>query len=146
MLHTHKFMVTAILCIATLGACVTGKDRNDNSPQIQSTQELEAYLQATPNSPLNRLSPDAKEHFVNSLMFTDKGLGSFQYSELKTLPATDIQQVLSLFGVERTISLFTKESAPSNLVEEIDQDHEGYQCVSVGTCMSAAGYICTSNC
>lgn len=147
MLHTHKFMITAILCITTLGACVTDKDRNANGPQIQSTQELQAYLQATPNSPLNHLAPDARQRFVNSLVFTDKGLGSFQYSELNTLPAADIQQVLTLFGVERTISLIVKDGAPSNADEiEIIGDRDGYWCSSFATCSLQAGSICTNNC
>lgn len=54
---------------------------------IQSKEDLAAYLlhienNAQSNSPLLRLTPDARKRFINSLVFTEKGLASYYYGDL----------------------------------------------------------------
>jgi hypothetical protein len=148
MLHIHTFMLATILASATLCACTTDQDPVNNGTsvtQIQSAKDLEIYLQTASNSPLDYMSSAAKQRFVSSLVFSDNGLGSFQYSDLEGLSGAQIYQILSLFGTERTSSMISKEGAPIN-VEPIEGDHMDYKCESIGTCMIAPGFICTSNC
>ena len=118
MLNTRRIMITAIFASFALGACATDRNSGNNAaPVIQSTQELESYLQTTPDSPLNRLPTDARQHFLNSLRFSENGLASFRYTDLKALPATDVAQILSLFGIGHTTSLLPKDNTKSNFIE-----------------------------
>ena len=149
MQYIHKFtfaiILAAVTSSVTLGACV---DDNKPVPQIQSAKDLDVYLQTARTSPLDRLSVADKQNFLNSLVFTENGLASYQYSALETLSATDMYQILSLFGVERTASLITQKNTVSNVepIAESSGDHEGYLCSGRATCTEAPGNICTSNC
>lgn len=147
MMYIRNFMITAIVA-AAMGACATEQvNGNTSVTQIQSARDLETHLQTTPDSPLNRMSPDARQRFVDSLVFTDRGLASYRYVELQSLSTTDVFEILNLFGVERTAPTISKETAPSNFSEIIgDGDREGYWCSSHATCSVASGSICTSNC
>lgn len=127
-------------------------------------------------SPLNLLSPKARERFLASLRFTERGLSSFDYRPLtEELAVREIYQVLALFGMQRATSLMDTARVESDLDRAIlDQgtdlgsakstctiekaaaglptiaacqgDRQGYRCASKGTCESKSGYICTSNC
>jgi hypothetical protein len=145
MLTKNRLVLAAILASATLAACVGQNDAS--SAQIRSTAELEAYLQITPSSPLNKLSPEARQRFTTSLVFTAKGLGSYDYSDLKALSGPEVYEVLSLFGAQSGTALISKD-LPSSLVEPVEGggDHDGYRCEGVGTCTLSAASICTSNC
>lgn len=151
----HDFVLTSVLI--TCSACVSEHDQEPTGNEvsgapIRSAEELGTYLQTTPKSPLNYLPPGARQHFLDGLVFSDSGLGSFRYTELESLPATKIYQILSLFGAERTTSMVTKDRvgsvsdggslqrAPSG------NDHEGYYCASRATCVVATGAICMSSC
>ena len=74
---------------------------------IKSYADLRNYLAAEPSSsPLNRLSPVAKTRFLESLVFTERGLGGYSYEPLKgELTASQIYDVLSLFGAQATTRL-----------------------------------------
>ena len=154
MLPICKFMIIAILTSVTLGACTI--DRNlasDNTSvaQIRSTKDLQVYLQTTPNSPLNYLSPAVKQHFVSNLIFSENGLGSYPYTDLKDLSATQIYQILSLFGTEDASSMITKENIPSNLLPGGGGGGGGcnfmdFECTGRATCSQSLGSICTCNC
>lgn len=144
---SYKLLIATVVAFATLCGCATDPTGSNSSvAQIRSAADLQTHLQTATSSPLDRLSPAAKQRFVSSLIFTEYGLGSFQYSALNELSATEIYQILSLFGVERAGSLFNKGSVFSNFQEELVEDHTDYLCEGIGTCRQASGYICTSNC
>ncbi len=69
---------------------------------IKTVAALHRYLENTASSPLDRLAPDARQRFLRSLSFSKDGVSGFQYSELSSLSASEVYQVLSLFGLERT--------------------------------------------
>lgn len=137
---------------------------------IKSTEDLNAYIARTPaaNSPLSYLSPAAKSRFLSGLQFNEKGVASFSYADLEAeLTPSQIYEILSLFGVQRTVPLMKG----ARVVNETDRlimgarnaplgqcngasmpgltpgcDHEGYRCVGHGSCAQSMSMICTSNC
>lgn len=127
---------------------------------IQSRQDLDDYLrQASSHSPLNRLSPDARKRFLDSLVFNQNGLVGYRYDDLSAeLSATEAYQILSLFGAQRTASLVKGIRVTTPLDREImslteygstlraPDDHVDYQCVSRANCYWASHYICMSGC
>jgi hypothetical protein len=153
-MRLQVFMLTAAL--SSYSACASDHDQEPTidqaqSPQIRSAEELSVYLRTTQNSPLDHLSATAKQRFLDSLVFSDGGLGSFRYTELEPLSATEIYQILSLFGAERTTSMITKDRAPSDsdraaLRRAPSEDHEGYYCAGPVTCRPETGSICMSGC
>jgi hypothetical protein len=148
MLNIRNIMITAIFASFALGACAT--DRNsgsNNAPEIRSTQELESYLQTTPDSPLNRLPVDVRQSFLNSLRFNENGLSSYRYTDLKALPAADVAQILGLFGIGHTTSLLPKNNTTSNFNQIEDQGGiDDKYCFSAGSCAPMSGWTCTDNC
>ncbi|HEX7840933.1 MAG TPA: hypothetical protein VF469_25825 [Kofleriaceae bacterium] len=150
MRNDHRFMLPALLASVALCACTDDRglaSGNESIAQIRSDGDLEVYLKATPNSPLDYMSPAMKQHFLNSLVFTERGLGSFTYKDLTNLPSEQVHQILSLFGAESAGSLITKEPAPGNLSVFDDGDLLGYGCSNVqAACVPTDGGICLSNC
>jgi hypothetical protein len=157
MLRAQAFMLTAVL--TSYSACASDHDQEPAGSQvpgaqIRSAEELSVYLRTTPNSPLDHLPADAKQRFVDSLVFTDGGLGSFQYTELEPLSATEIYQILSLFGAERTTSMVIKNRVLSDSDKALmrlrpsapSEDHEGYFCAGRATCLEQLKSICMSSC
>ncbi|WP_444903596.1 hypothetical protein ACJJIU_19875 [Microbulbifer sp. CnH-101-E] len=68
---------------------------------IKNEVDLENYLAITPidNSPLRVLPEIERDIFINSLVFTKKGLASFDYSALTYGPSvTEVYSILALFG------------------------------------------------
>lgn len=60
-------------------------------------------------SPLDLLSPPAKERFIDSIVFRETGLGGFDFSDLEAeLTPTQIHKILSMFGAQHAVHLFTK--------------------------------------
>ena len=156
MLHARRLVFAVILA---LSACATDQGQeavgDDQSvPQILSANDLDSYLRTTPSSPLDRLPAEAKQRFIDSLIFTENGLGSFAYSELETLSATEIYQILSLFGAERTTSMITKTRASGDSNKPTTQlnepapegDYRDYWCSSRATCSPALSHICMASC
>ncbi|HEX2121466.1 MAG TPA: hypothetical protein VHL59_07475 [Thermoanaerobaculia bacterium] len=128
---------------------------------IKTREDLDRYmaeLRQNPDarSPLNLLSPAARERFVNSLVFTERGLGGYYYGDLQSqLTASQIYRLLSLFGAQHTTPLVRGariESRADQLIMLSDPvaaapaDYEHYECVSRATCGPRTNYICTSNC
>ncbi|RUL70969.1 hypothetical protein [Dyella choica] len=73
---------------------------------IKSIKDLNAYIARTPaaDSPLDYLSPEAKNRFISSLQFNGKGITSFSYADLEAeLTPSQIYKLLSLFGMQRTV-------------------------------------------
>lgn len=122
---------------------------------VKSAADLAAYVATTPKnvSPLERLSPAAKNRFLKGLVFNERGLAGFDYSDLQAeLSATEIYQVLRLFGAEHTASLIRDartESHSDRIITRMmlpPEDHEGYKCSSRATCSSWPSSICMSSC
>lgn len=152
MLHARRLVFAALLA---LSACTTDNGAvgdNQQVSQILSAKDLDTYLRTTPNSPLDRLSPEAKQRFIASLVFTENGLGSYAYSDLETLSAAEVYQILSLFGAERTTSMITDPDTSSGVDKsatpqsEPGGDYKDYWCSSRATCAPALNYICMSSC
>ncbi|GLQ89131.1 hypothetical protein [Dyella flagellata] len=75
---------------------------------IKSIKDLTAYMARTSaaDSLLNLLSPAAKNRFLSSLQFNEKGITSFSYADLEAeLTPSQIYELLSLFGIQRTVPL-----------------------------------------
>ncbi len=129
---------------------------------VKSKADLDQYqeqLRQNPEarSPLNLLSPAARDRFLNSLVFTDRGLGGYQYRDLQAqLTASQIYQLLSLFGAQHTTSLLKGarvESKADQIIMENDfeivqppADYKDMECVSRATCGPRLNYICMSGC
>ncbi|MDP5211341.1 hypothetical protein, partial [Microbulbifer sp. 2205BS26-8] len=72
---------------------------------IKNQVVLKNYLATTPieNTPLGVLPEVEREIFINSLVFTRRGLASFDYSVLSYGPtATEVYNILALFGSQST--------------------------------------------
>jgi hypothetical protein len=128
---------------------------------LRSPGDLQRYLAATAHSvsPLSALSGGARERFLASITFNEKGVTGFHYDDLQAgLTASQIVDVLHLFGVEKDVAIIPNvrvESAADRRVirslvdpvEPIDgTDYKDYYCSSRGTCSPAQTAICTSNC
>lgn len=122
---------------------------------VHSAADLNSYLAATPasRSPLNALSPAARQRFIASLKFNQNGLTSYSYQDLETeLTARQAYAILSLFGVQRSTSLI-KTATPSIADQLIAsplqpaEDYRDFACGGHATCIRSAGDICIgSNC
>lgn len=134
---------------------------------ITSTDQLGSHLATTPSSPLYKLSPAARSHFVASLVFTPRGLGSYAYEDLAGLSVADAYRVLSLFGaqstvnsvpglkentdLDRTIAAKTQASAQAGgVVGPLGDPRFNKVCVvgpeGANKCVSEAGHHCTDGC
>lgn len=165
----RTLMHSMILIAATLGACATDSDTSlleqratisratAAGPQIRSAQQLSEHLRTTPDSPLALLKPAARERFVASMKFTKAGLASYAVTELEALTASQVYEVLALFGLERTTPMIQNAqvlddadaaimAAQQGDATTLGVDHEGYECAGRGSCAKASNYICTSNC
>ncbi len=151
----NKAMFAFLFAAALAGCAVEGASQSDGI--ITSQKELSSYLQGTAKSPLDQLSAPARARFLESLEFSERGLSSYDYADLESeLSVSEAHAVLSMFGVEQTISMLKG----AKIETETDRmlaappggggggrtDYKDYKCESVGTCASALFKICTSNC
>ncbi|GLQ45183.1 hypothetical protein GCM10007862_02340 [Dyella lipolytica] len=86
---------------------------------IASKEQLQAHLASTPTSPINKLSPSARFNFLNSLVFTQRGLASYSYIDLAGLPVSDAYSILSLFGAQSTVGFIPDLRTDSALDQSI---------------------------
>lgn len=118
---------------------------------IKSAADLTRYLSshASGTSPLDSLSPAARQRFLSSLVFTDRGLASFDYQDLvKELTPTEIYRVLSLFGAQQLVGEFThaKVRTEADRLLLARQPYlkclKGWYCESHGTCAKGTPDVC----
>ena len=120
---------------------------------IKTAGHLQQYLARSLNrdSPLRFLSPGARQRFIQSLVFTDKGLASFDYRDLRVeLSATQAYQLLSLFGAQRSTRAIPGLQATTatdatimwNGGDGVIGDYPDYWCESKATCRPSTGAIC----
>lgn len=119
-------------------------------------------LLATKKSPLDKLSPESKKRFIDSVVFTEKGIGGFYYGDLELeLTPTEIYKVLSLIGQQHITShlsgarvetvadrlLLQKNSKGEDYSTAIYKDFLlGYRCDGGHTCDQSKSSACTKNC
>jgi hypothetical protein len=157
-----------ILSLSTIGLFVQCSEETDTLPKF-SVQNNVADIQSTPNFSWKPASTEAaffqliRDPRVNIIRSTDdfiqrtKQKGSV-YAKL------DAQTIKGFIGElkfkNRALSSARYDIIKASLTEVeyaafwrdfgLDlgflADHEEYQCVGVGNCKSAGGYICTSNC
>ena len=73
--------------------------------QVRSKAALVQHVSSHSDSPLRKLPPLVLQNFVDSLVFTPSGIGSYSYLGLSShLSAAEIYQVLSLIGAQHTIA------------------------------------------
>lgn len=128
---------------------------------IKSQSALQAFLseQRASPSPLDALSPQAKQRFIASLQFNDRGITSFEYRDLEEeLTPYQIYQILSLFGAQHDTAMMKNARIGSAIDRQIvgsswwiigiGEDHDDYKCDSQNphTCVKSINAICTSNC
>lgn len=125
---------------------------------IQSVQDLEKHLAENPNSPLLRLSDAGRTVFLDSLVFTEKGLASFNYKPLENeLTPSQIHELLSLFGLARLTPRFENARIETstdmkllNATSDVSVQCptiEGAQCVPPASCRKMTDWWCvTCNC
>lgn len=121
---------------------------------LKSASDVYQYMQATPRnlSPLSVLSDSARNNFVQSLRFNEKGLTQFDYTTLENLAPTEIYKILSLFGMQssagaigaRPVTKLDKDIlTPSLRADDFLMD---YRCSDRATCSSSVRTACTKNC
>lgn len=129
---------------------------------IRSQVQLQRHLQTNGrNSPIATLTPAAQKRFLASLRFNEKGITSFSYDDLQAeLTASQIYQVLSLFGAQHTTSFMRNARVVTPTDQALLQplgttgplcpsqpcDYDQYECEKQGTCAAAFNKICTRNC
>ncbi|HKI85293.1 MAG TPA: hypothetical protein VKA53_00975 [Thermoanaerobaculia bacterium] len=132
---------------------------------IKSRDALMRYMQNHPNSPLSALSAGARQRFVDSLVFTPRGLGGYYYADLEAeLSASQIYRILSLFGAQASTPLLQNArvdnatdalilSMPSGITSTSgdftsigDGDYKDYRCIARATCETDDTYICMHSC
>lgn len=119
---------------------------------IKSSQNLEAFNKE--ESPLNALPKEARQDFLDSLTFNERGLTGFNYHILETqLSPSQIYKILALFGSQHLTPKFQQAEATTpldHLLLEQDfipyGDHLNYECISRATCAYAQQRICMSSC
>jgi hypothetical protein len=68
---------------------------------VKSHADLQRHLKVATDSPLRKLPPRQRKAFIDSLVFTPKGLGSYSWLPLQgTLGMSDAYRVLALFGMQ----------------------------------------------
>lgn len=73
--------------------------------RIRSAEALDRYLRTHETSPFDALSEQSRKLFMESLVFTDQGLGSYRYRELEAeLSPRQAFELLSLFGAQKTVA------------------------------------------
>lgn len=124
---------------------------------VNSLGQLDLHLiELSPESPLTLLSPPARKQFVDSLVFGDRGLASFNYDPIVSeLSASEAYRLLALFGAQRTIAyipgLRRASSADEVVMQSVNpnpvvEDYPGYACSGRATCSSSMSSICMSSC
>jgi len=97
---------------------------------IKSEEDLNFFLLSTygtPN-PLDQLSPAARQRFTDSLMFTERGLGSFDFSDLEyELTPTEIYKILYLFGMQHLVPKMEGARIETRADEVLMQKNKGQE-------------------
>ena len=171
--YASGFAVILLICTNAIAAArdnssfqaLLDQDISLSLAPVKSTSDLETYIKNTPDhiSPLNKLPPQSRNTFIESLTFNKNGLTGFNYAELqKHLTASEIYQIMSLFGAQHTTKLMKGIKINSSIDEAImtngasDKggplcptqpcDYSDYRCESRATCGPSIFSICLRTC
>lgn len=110
----YRCFASAALCLATHALAqppppappaqvATSDATAAESLPIRSSAQLGTYLRAHAGqrTPLDALTPGARERFLDGLVFGRNGLGGFDTQDLPQLTRAQGRALLALFGVER---------------------------------------------
>ncbi len=99
-----SMLAIVLFTLAFNAECSENKHESEQlsvSLPVKSKAELE--LLALQPSPLDLLSKQAKQRFIDGVVFTDRGIGSYYYKDLEIeLTSVEKQSVLSLIGIGNT--------------------------------------------
>jgi hypothetical protein len=117
---------------------------------IRSDAELADYLKSHRASPLDAFSRAARAKFLDSLVFTDRGLGSYRTADIEAeLTPRQANAILSLFGVQDSMAQLdfvhgseAERQAAKSIGPIINEDHREYRCMIPATCIFAMSMIC----
>lgn len=123
--------------------------------KIKSEADLQTYLASTRSmqTPFDLLSPGAKRRFLESLVFTPNGLGSFTYADIRNeLTLSEAYQLLALFGREATAASIRGvrvESESDHMISKAsvgirNADYMDYWCRTTSTCTRKLEDICVA--
>lgn len=104
-----KFFCAALIMLLCAGAFqaaigdTAGHATNASAPTpIASAAQLRIYLNRGGASPLDLLSPHARQRFIDSVQFGSNGVAGLSVAELEAeLTQSEAREVLKLFGLER---------------------------------------------
>ena len=101
---------------------------------IKSAQDLQAHLanRLGRGSPLDALSPHARERFLAGLSFNARGLTGYRYD--------DVEAELSVSQAFELLGLYV------NGGEHVAADHYNYRCASRASCEFSRNFICMTGC
>ena len=89
--------------------------------KIRSAESLHQHLANEADSPLSALSPHARIQFIDRLVFTEHGLGSFSVAPLDGHSVTSAYLILQLFGAQGMVGaiegLLTKTATDEAIIE-----------------------------
>lgn len=108
---------------------------------IKSQKDLTRYLSshAHTKTPLDDLSPTARARFLKMLVFSDRGLASFDYKDLENeLTPTQIYQVLSLFGAQGATAEMSRAKVRSETDRLLLSQVPTLKCLKDKKCVSRA--------
>lgn len=157
----QNVLCVTIFAATVLSGCVSGAsdsaqpetsvtDGVQEIGYIRSASDLERHLKSVSDSPLNLLPPAAKQRFIASLVFTSRGLASYEYVDLKALPAEHAAKILGLFHATKSDSGAGRTSIGEG-VNPTDGhttrgEFEGYVCKPAdGGCVARQGHICNAS-
>jgi hypothetical protein len=124
---------------------------------LRTMGEVRSHLAKNPSSPLYLLSPTDRAKFVDSLVFTGKGVGSFAVKPLKNVSPDDALSILSLFGLQAEAAQLTgrNDARLADRVAPLTVARPprpiGKSCVASpggkrGRCIEDPGYRCSHLC
>ncbi|MBD3653169.1 hypothetical protein [Kangiella sp.] len=166
-----KIMATLLvfLGLANMAGAVEKKDQrgqaaNNDVAAVDLAWELapvksynELINMAAKESPLDALSPAAKQRFIDSVVFTEEGVAGFYYKDLELeLTPSEIHKILSLIGAQHMTSAFKKARVETKadysiLYSKDPKSPDGnflldYYCYQRASCEESTGKACTKNC
>lgn len=80
------------------------REASRSAAPLKSLADVDLHLRDVPATPLLALNEDQRRRFVNSLVFTDKGLASYSWLSLTELSIVDRYRILALFGAQNDLT------------------------------------------
>lgn len=148
--QTTLFLVAAMSLFSNCGVESETQEAK-SSIVLQSRTALDSYLESNAQTPLDVLSVGGRQRFLDSLVFSERGLAGYVYIDLKKeLTADQTSAILALFGVEGGAEVVAPTirggvGSSSQPLLPPGSENDMY-CASRGSCAPRLSWICTSNC